>query len=411
MSDTTLKPDALNRVPQTGSVAKAAEPNSALVPNITKDDPAFSLLRRPGAYERYFDILKRAFTALHTIYDFKGSEARLESRVTLEFIERLYTTATALELKYAFQTAEKRPLWIDLATSGLPNTQDMNNFAIDVKQRDKRLLTLPVASALKQLIVDYMFKYHDEPIDFLQQLAERAYFDKIAEDKVFLPFTLSRSALVKQDAQHQHARSYTLSWGCYDYTFNRPYIHLMTFEQNNEDTPLEQHKENYQALLKLIQNEGSRAPDIAILAMAIDDANEMIHPKMIRRVAIGPFYTPLLFEEMPTVREDHQPIQALFENYAAPNDFIVSFTDEIIFSKRQQTSRSLFAPNGRVREVFHIPEHDPLSFARRASVVHKHILVPHSIAQHLTPEMCEQIHEFKGAKVMTYDPQDDYGSQ
>jgi hypothetical protein len=406
MSDATLKPDALAQRPQ----ADAAEPTSALVPNITKDDPAFSLLKRPGAYERYFAILKRAFRALHAIYDFAGSEARLESRVTLEFIERLYATVSALELKYAFQTAESRPLWIDLATSGLPNTQDMNNLAIDVKQRNTRLLSLPVASALKQLIVDYMFKYHDEPVDFLRQLAERAYFDAIAADQVFLPFTLSRSALVKQEAKTQHARSYTLSWGCYDYTFNRPYIHLMTFEQDNEDTPLEQEKENYQALLKLIQNEGSRAPDIAILAMAIDDANELIHPKMIRRVAFGPLYTTLLFDEMPTVRDEQQPIRALLESYATPNDFIISFTDEIIFSKRQQTSRSLFAPNGRVREVFHIPEHDPISFARRASVVHKHILVPHSVAQHLTPEACERIHEFKGAKVMTYTQDEPHGS-
>lgn len=389
MSDVNLKPDT-------------GEPRSALVPSVTKDDPAFSLLKSPEAYERYFAILKRALRELDAIYRYPGSEARLESRVALEFIERLATTVAALELKYAFSTPERRPLWIDLATSGLPNAQDLSHLALDVKARDQRRLTLPVASALKQLILDYMFKYHDEPVDFLRQLAERAYFDKIEAQAVFLPFCLSRTPLVKQASKNPHARSYTLSWGCYDYTFNRPYVHLMTFEQDNEDTPLEKQQENYRALLKLIESEGSRAPDIGILAMAIDDASERIHPKMIRRISIGPLYTPLLFEAMASVREELLPIRALFERYAGPDDFILSFTDEIIFSKRQQVSRSLFAPGGRVREVFHIPEHDPVSFARRASVVHKHVLAPHAIAQHLTPELCEQIYELKYAKVMTY---------
>ena len=56
-----------------------------------------------------------------------------------------------------------------------------------------------------------------------------------------------------------------------------------------------------------------------------------------------------------------------------------------------------------MREIFHIPESDPESYRRRASVVHKHVLLPHALAQHLDDDLSEQVPDFENARLLTYD--------
>ena len=47
----------------------------------------------------------------------------------------------------------------------------------------------------------------------------------------------------------------------------------------------------------------------------------------------------------------------------------------------------------------------PKAYAKRASVIHKFVLMPHGVSQHLTPEIIQQIPEFQNAQVITYDRQ------
>ena len=138
--------------------------------------------------------------------------------------------------------------------------------------------------------------------------------------------------------------------------------------------------------------------------MAIDDALESIHPKILKRIGLGPLYTPLLLKQEGAELDDkHQAMADLFEQFGEEDDFIFTMTDEIIFSKSQRVTTSIFSPNGRVREIFHIPESDPESYARRASVVHKHVLMPHHLAQHLDETIIGRVPELQGARVLTYD--------
>ena len=295
-------------------------------------------------------------------------------------------------------------LWIDLGDSGLPNAQEISTVSVDLLHKESRLRNLPAEPMLKQLILDYMFKYHEEPIDFLWQLAERTYLDMLKESKLFLPFMLEEDNIQKQASTRKDMRTYLASWACYDFKTSRPYIHVMSFDQNNEAIPLEHRKANHLQLLELIRAEGSRVPDVGILAMAVDDALESIHPKILKRIGLGPLYTPLLLNQEGAELDDkHQAMADMFDQYGEEDDFIFTMTDEIIFSKSQRVTTSMFSPNGRVREIFHIPETDPESYARRASVIHKHVLMPHHLAQHLDKKIVERVPELQGARVLTYD--------
>lgn len=135
--------------------------------------------------------------------------------------------------------------------------------------------------------------------------------------------------------------------------------------------------------MQVVKHEGSRAPDLAILAAAIDDGLEEIHPKVLKRVCIGPVFSRHLvrdeeYSEDPLCRG----LTQLLLKECGPEDFVLFFDDEIVFSKDQQLIRKLFAAS-RVREVFHIPEDDLEAYKRRASVVHRNVILPHALLQHI----------------------------
>jgi hypothetical protein len=160
---------------------------------------------------------------------------------------------------------------------------------------------------------------------------------------------------------------------------------------------------NHLHLLEVIEMEGARVPDVGIVAMAIDDGLETVHPKVLKRIGFGPLYTPLLLRRHPAPGDRERALLELFERHGNEDDVILSITDEIVFSKRQQVTKPLFSPSSRVREIFHIPESDPESYRRRASVVHKHVLLPHALAQHIGDDLSEQVPEFRNARLLTYD--------
>ena len=370
--------------------------------SLIHDNPDFTLLEADD-YTRYFELLRRVFDLLAQSYRVDDSENSYEAAVVGASLGRLLYTVETLRLKYTHSPAYARLLWVDLTDSGFPNAQEVSALGVDLLHREERLRDLPAESMLKSLTLDYLFKYQQEPVDFLWQLAERGYLEMLDESKLFMPFMLEPDNIIKQEPTRKDMRTYLASWACYDFKTNRPYVHVMTFEQNNEADPLEHRKVNHAQLLEVIRAEGGRVPDVGILAMAIDDALEPIHPKILKRIGIGPLYTPLLLEQEGAVLDEGQgAILELLEAYGDEDDFVLFITDEIVFSRRQSVTNSLFAPGGRVRELFHIPESDPESYARRASVIHRSVLLPHALAQHLD-EVTKRVPELDGARVLSYD--------
>ena len=370
--------------------------------SLIHDNPDFTLLEADD-YTRYFELLRRVFDLLAQSYRVDDSENSYEAGVVGASLGRLLYTVETLRLKYTHSPAHARLLWVDLTDSGFPNAQEISALGVDLLHREERLRDLPAESMLKSLTLDYLFKYQQEPVDFLWQLAERAYLEMLDESKLFMPFMLEPDNIIKQEPTRKDMRTYLASWACYDFKTNRPYVHVMTFEQNNEADPLEHRKVNHAQLLEVIRAEGGRVPDVGILAMAIDDALEPIHPKIVKRIGFGPLYTPLLLEQEGAVLDEGQAAMLeLLKTYGDEDDFVLFITDEIVFSRRQSVTNSLFAPGGRVRELFHIPESDPESYARRASVIHRSVLLPHALAQHLD-ELTARVPELDDARVLSYD--------
>jgi hypothetical protein len=382
-------------------------------PSWMRDTPDFALLDGTDDYARYFNILTKSWTLLLRLYEQRGSADTYEARVVKSNLERLLFTVKALRMKYSYNPTDRRLLWVDVSESGFPNAQDVGNVSVDFIKRQERLRTLMPTSMLKHIALDRMIKDQIEPLDTLWELAERSYLEMLNDEKLFLPFNMFAEDIAIRPTKDKKVRSYSCAWSCYDFRTNRPYIHLLTFDQDKEESPLEQRKPNLLKLLDVLQAEGSRVPDVGILAMAIDNALEPIHPKILKRVGLGPLYTPLLLEEelshqtddpmlKPIIGDNDMTKQKmlleLFNNYAESDDVILCFTEEIVFSKEQRITRT-----SHVREVFYLPNDDPEAYARRASVIHKYVLLPHGVSQHLTPDIITQVPEFQNAQLMTYD--------
>jgi hypothetical protein len=367
--------------------------------------PDFALLQGSDDYTRYFNILSKAWTLLLRLYEKRGSADTFEARAIEQSLERLLFTVKVLRMKYSHSPADRRLLWVDLSESGFPNAQDMGNLSVDFIKRETRLRDLPPASRLKQLALDHMMKVQTKPADLLWQLSERSYLEMLEDTKLFLPFNMvANDIAIRPSKNKREFRSYSCSWSCYDFRTNRPYIHLLTFDQDKDERPLEKGGPNQLQFLEVMEAEGSRVPDVGILAMAIDSALETIHPKILKRIGLGPLYTSMLLQqELNQQSDDATKPRVLLEllgNYAQADDVILCFTEEIVFSKQQRIT-----PTSHVREVFYLPDDDPESYARRASVVHKYVLMPHSVSQHLTEDSVLQVPELQNAQIMTYDSQ------
>ena len=369
----------------------------------------FACLRGADDYSRYFNLLARAFALQAKCHRLAAGRETYEASRIQQFLQRLLFTVETLRMKYSHHPTDRRRLWVDLSESGFPNAREIDSLNTELLHRDSRLRELPTATLLKQLMLDHMFRYRTEPEELLRRMAERTYLGMLSEEELFLPFVAAAGDPGSPAEGKDGVRQYRCAWGCYDFSTNRPYLHFMTFDQDVDAEPLEPGTEAAAQLLEVLRAEGSRAPDVAILAMAIDRALESIHPKILKRICLGPLYTRTLLEHEDLGEPDdkHRALLSLFRIHAKENDFILFSADEIVFSRRQEITRTVFAPQGRVREIFLILETDPECYRRRASVVHKQALMPHALAQHLVPKISHQVPELDGARLLTYDERGD----
>jgi hypothetical protein len=347
-------------------------------------------LENNDEYSRYFNHLCTVFSRLLSCYKTTDVENLYEVHAVHIYLTKFLYTIEALRKKYTHNPAHT--LRVDLTESGFPNFLEISYLSIDLLNRQDRLNALPPASMLKQGMLDHMFKYREEPKALLWQMSEREYYEMLDEKNLFLPFTPGRLEL---RGEANGFRNYLFSWGCYDFRSNRPYLHLLTFDQTATADPLQWKGANYNQFLEVVKAEGSRVPDVGILALAIDSDLEDIHPKVLKRICIGPLHS-----SMACAGDDD--LCNLITTYGkAQEEFILLLKDEIVFSQRQQVvSRGESSPQ-RVREVFYIPEADLDCYEHRASRIHRYMLLPHHVLQSMMAD--EQRSQYPQHRKLSFD--------
>ena len=322
-------------------------------------------------YARYLDLLTFVFSRLMECYRHE-SQGQYEAESIRTALAKMVYSIEAWKKKYTYNPAHS--LKVDLTSSGFPNYQEISSLGTDLLRRRERLRELPPAAVLRQAMLDYLFKYRSEPNELLWQMSEREYCGMLDEGRLLLGFTPGECVLRGENAR---TRAYVFSWTCYDFKTNRPYIHLLTFEQDAQAEPLHAMGAASHQFREVVKAEGSRAPEVGLLALAIDDDIESIHPKVLKRICIGPLYSSF-------TRLNGDPLAHLLSRYREDEkDFILLLKDEIVFSETQKELPARFFSPRRVREIFYIPEEDLDCYQHKASMIHRYMLLPHTVLQQM----------------------------
>ena len=376
------------------------------VRELLQEERAYDFASLSGAdeYARYFNQLSLVFGLLRSYFSKIPEVESFEIAAVTGYLERLLYTIKALRLKYTYTSDLNRSLWVDLTESGFPNSAEISNLNTDLVTRDGRLQGLPSAAILKRGILDYLLTRGAEPRMLLCQMSERAYFELLDPERLFLTYNQGNLARSSDNAK---TRSYVVSWASYDFQRNRPYIYILSFEQDALEQPLEEEGPRRHELLEVLRSEGSHTPTVGVVAAQIDDAIESIHPKLLKRLGIGPLYSHLLLKERGgmSVSDPRESVvrELLLRTSKYEHDFVLFFTQETIFSHHQEVKKVLLGLSGtRTREIFFIPESEPECYERRASMVGHHVLLPHLLLQHIGKDVEAKIPRFKVARKITY---------
>lgn len=354
----------------------------------------FVSLPQEDDYLLYFEQIKRVCNALDAWCEQQASGGGEESKVLRLFLSRFLNTIELLRERQRFRPDKN--LKIDLNESGFPHLLGLQELNADLLGSSDRLKQLPSMANLKEDALNELFETQGEPLGTLGLMAERNYLERLRDADFMSPFRFAGVQLRGKEGKRRH---YMCAWSCYNAADNLPYVHTMLFEQDTRETALEKKGENYEELKSIISNEGRRVPPLAVLAMAIDNQLEGIHPKILKRTKIGPL-------ALPRFTFDQGPIALMVKGLAKPTEFSVEITTETIFSTTEVVKEkgSWLRPD-KVRSVFAIPENDLECFMAKTSRIHKYLLLPHHLMQHLRSSDPEAVKLYENHELFAYDDQ------
>ncbi|WP_163337496.1 hypothetical protein [Desulfopila sp. IMCC35008] len=337
---------------------------------------------------RYMAKTLTAFKAVEKLYELKkerDQEAHEEHWIVLFYLRKLVYTFNLLRRKYLFHETDR--LRIDKSDSGFVNFYEIALLETDLRARKDCLGLMRESTSLKEKMVTALLQGRS-PRELFARMAENEYRKGLDRDQLFLFFNEGR--LIKKDDGTTEKRKYLYFWGCYDKKTNRPYIYLLDFEQDREAPSLHESEEAYYEFMKVIRSEGSRAPAAGLVAMAIDQRLEHVHPKMLKRICIGPLYSQSFSVDL----EDE--ISRVLEVGDEGKRFVFHVTEQFVFSIGQTVIQDRdtlgeILKGERVRERFYIPkptdveeysEFNELE-EQKASLIRKSVVMPYKLHQHL----------------------------
>lgn len=376
---------------------------------VVTDGPDYGILGDAKFYRRYFAQVAKACMSLKHAYaevrtrDGSTHEAQIESAEVEAHLNRFLQTLRALDRRSVYQDPNDRMPFIDLTDSGFPNYTEISNMEAHTHLAEEELRKGPADALLKRQLADALIRTGEDIPEHLVQLCQRSYYAMIRDhQKLFLTKTPIK---VHFRGEEQKMRKYVATWGFYDPERNTPHLYILSFDQSKHEYPLEEDTEERNALMKVLQMEGSRAGDLLVMASNIDEKVRSVHPKVLKRLQLGPLYSRLLFEfrNPNELTPQESAMRELLMSGGHEDDVIALCRDEIIFSKRQEKlAGSMLRTLGfkkDTREIFYIPENDLVSYEKGYTQTHHFALMPHRVLQQLLDHPREELQDMLGPHV------------
>lgn len=349
------------------------------------------------AAARYFDAIAAALSGLEIFMrDDRSPLYRhgIVAKIVAEYIARLEKSFVSWRNRLAFMDAFK----ISRADSGFPIFQNVLELENDKRQAEQRLANIPDADTLRKEMADFILRHKEFPAALQKSMAERLYLESIRNGEQFGPFMLAQTAKVSVNPKTMRP-FYLVHWASFDGSANLPMIYMATVEDSSEaivaqlvDTGSGKLNEKVDIPLPV---EGLLNPELAhqfdafteknsayslspvTIASNLDKDFATLHPKQLRRVVLGPFYSAGITENNSTVTE------VLSKVRKTENAWLLTWTIQEVFSKAERPGRKGLFSSEKATQEFFINTDDLEAARQGVSSYEKHALVPHEAYQAL----------------------------
>lgn len=347
------------------------------------------------AAERYFDAIRAALEGLSVFLNNRESPLNkhdLVAQTVAEYLQRLTASFECWRNRIGFTERFR----ISRSDSGFPVFQNVLELENDRKGAAGRLASIPDADSLRAEMADFILRHRAFPAELQKSMAERVYLETVQQGEVFSPFLLPVTIRVAVNPKTGRPY-YVVHWGAFDGTSNLPLVYMAVVEDSSGDmvdTLVRDGKLNTDVRIPLPVG-GLLNPELArrfddfaarnsayslspvTIATSLDKDFPELHPKQLRRIVLGPFYTA-------GITEHNQRVAEVLAKVRRPEDaWLLTWTLQEVFSTAEKPGRRGLWSSEPSQEVFHINTDDLEAARQGVSHYEQHALVAHEAYQAL----------------------------
>jgi hypothetical protein len=364
------------------------------------------------AVQQYFQTVRAAFSGLEIYLDDltrnNPSARDLTASLIMKYVERLMTSLRCWENKTGFLERFR----ISRAESGFPIYQNVLELENDRKTAPDRLAQIPDGTKLRAEMVDFILRNKAFPEALQGRMAERLYLEEVVKGDVFSPVILPETSGVTINAENRRP-VVVVNWASFDGSQTLPMIYVARVEDSSEnmermlvtrdgklntdiDIPLPVggllNPELAARFDDFVIRNSSYALSPVTIVTNMDKDFPTLHPKQLRRIVIGPFYSA-------GITENNAVINGILSRVRKPeNAWLLTWTVQEVFSTRERPEVKGFFSSTPAQQEFHIDTNNMEASRMGVSAFEKHALVPHEAYTALyASNEAEQI--FAGYKV------------
>jgi hypothetical protein len=315
------------------------------------------------------------------------------AQVVAEYIGRLEKSFSCWENRLGFMETFR----ISRAESGYPVFQNVLELENDRKTAGTRLAAIPEPDQIRAEMADFILRHKAFPAALQRSMAERLYLEDAQDGLVFSPFVLPRTVKVSVNPKTMRP-FYLVHWGAFDGAANLPLIYMATLEDSSDNmvrTLVMQDGARNQRVEIPMPVEGLLNPALAhrfddfaeknsayslspaTIATNLDKDFDELHPKQLRRVVLGPFYSAGITEHNSTVAD------VLSKVRRQNNAWLLTWTVQEVYSQAEKSGRKGLWSSQPARDEFFINTEDLEAARQGVSSYEKHALIPHEAYQAL----------------------------
>lgn len=300
-----------------------------------------------------------------------GGSRNLQAQSIDGLVDRLEATFRLLALKH-FYPSEQCPLKIDTTDSGFVHFSTLFDMQADKRGRESLLGCMPSVEDLKQEMAQAIVRGQGSVRHLQQQMARRLYLEQLGTTKILEPFY--EGPLVALEPEAGQPAGFW-SFASYDRSLNRPFIYLIYFGYEGRSA-LEPGSMDHSSMRREANRLAAGSESLLAFSSRLDEALPKIHPRMIKRLIVGPYWAP-------GFTENEDELGALLDEFREDLPFALRWETETLLSDRQARVGQTLLSRGNLRQIFWLPKDLDLS-QRGVSRLERSILMPHWLGQQLT---------------------------